>query len=355
SPYAQVLSTIPSFNSPRFPFPGSTPSAFAASYVDRSRAPETECWLFSTIELCPDPPYSSDSLSPTLSSESYKAVADTATAKSQLLALLNHIAQLPLPPSFPSHLDPSLLLVGSLHSYNLIILKGGPVALNSGQRVISGPSANDHVHGDIKKGGKNDSGCIRGHTIPYKKFLIAPRSRERGDARTWPLPDGLCWSRVKEDELPLVLSRTEIPRTERTLKLLPSVAIRARRKLSCTTTTEDEKQCNGDNGRLIAWAFLGVDGSLTSLHVEAEWRGSGLGKKVAGRLFGLLRAQDGREGQEESEGGFEDLRRGEEWGHSDVAADNAGSIGVARGLGGREGWECFWGFVDLGKLDEIKG
>ena len=87
--------------------------------------------------------------------------------------------------------------------------------------------------------------------------------------------------------------------------------------------------------------------------MEAEWRGSGLGKKVAGRLFELLRAQDEREGHEESEGGFDGLLRGEEWGHSDVAADNAGSIGVAKGLGGREAWECFWGFVDLSKVDEM--
>lgn len=353
SPYAQVISTLPSFNSPLFPFPGSTPPSFAAAYVDRSRAPETECWIFSTIELSADPPHTPTSLGPTFSFLSSKAEADSAIAKSHLLAVLHYISRLPLPPSFPSELNPSLLLIGALHSHNLIILKGGPIAQDSGQKVISRTKTGDHIHGDIQKGGKNDSGCIRGHTVPYRKFLLAPKSREGGDARAWILPEGFCWSKVKEEELPLVISRTEIPRTTRTLSLLPNVAIRARRKGSCTATTETEKQRNGDNGQLIAWAFLGVDGSLTSLHVEAEWRGSGLGKKVAGRLFELLRAQDEREGHEESEGGFDGLLRGEEWGHSDVAADNAGSIGVAKGLGGREAWECFWGFVDLSKVDEM--
>ena len=185
--------------------------------------------------------------------------------------------------------------------------------------------------------------------MAYQKFLFRPATIARAveddaaggkeAARLAGL--GLAWTTVREGEFGLVASRTEIPRSGRTMRLLGSVGLRRRRSTDGGTGEEED-------GELVAWAFLGPDGSLTSLHVEPAWRGRGLGKLVTRRLFGLL-------GRGEGESGFGDVGVGQEWCHSDVATDNQGSIGVARGLGGEEGWECFWGWVDLGEVERMGG
>ncbi len=41
--------------------------------------------------------------------------------------------------------------------------------------------------------------------------------------------------------------------------------------------------------------------------------------------------------------------------HSDVAVGNAESVGVAVGLGGREGWEVRWVSVELGRVEGAVG
>lgn len=91
---------------------------------------------------------------------------------------------------------------------------------------------------------------------------------------------------------------------------------------------------------------MGVDGSLTSLHVEPAHRGKGLAKAVGRRLFRNL-VEDAR-GM-----GFVAVGVGEGglMVHSDVAVGNVESAGVARGLGGREGWRVRWVSVDLGRVD----
>ena len=222
------------------------------------------------------------------------------------------------------------------------------------------PDGDDHVHGSTSPAGASAKGCIRGHTVPYIKFLFTPENVARGGLVTGEeggekgttnegLPHDLAWSTVHEAEFPLVMSRTEIPRKERTMRLLGSVGVRRRTSTTegnttaATTATPSEGSASAPISELIAWAFLGPDGSLTSLHVEPEFRGKGLGKLLTKRLFGLLL-------KGEAASGFRDVKEGEAWAHSDVAKDNGGSIGVARGLGGGEGWECFWGWVDLSKV-----
>ncbi|CAG8975466.1 hypothetical protein HYALB_00004782 [Hymenoscyphus albidus] len=38
-------------------------------------------------------------------------------------------------------------------------------------------------------------------------------------------------------------------------------------------------------GEMITWAFLGLDGSLKTLHVEEQHRSQGLAKSIAIKLF----------------------------------------------------------------------
>ncbi|MCJ1316604.1 hypothetical protein MMC15_001925 [Xylographa vitiligo] len=323
SPHAHVLSTLAPDHPPSPPSAPSPP--FAALYLDRSRAPETECWLFSTLELPPSAPH------------------PDADPLPHLLALLAHVPRLPLPAAYPATQPPSRLLLGAVHRSVLQTLAGAPIAPAAGKTVISGPGAPAASPEE-----ESPHGCVRDHTVAYQKFLFRPgtiaraaggeeeEEEEEGDRAGQAVVEGLglAWTTVRAGEFALVASRTEIPRTGRTMRLLGSVGLR--------------RGEGGGDGRLVAWAFLGPDGSLTSLHVEPEWRGRGLGKLVTRRLFGLL-------GRGEGEAGFEGVGEGEEWCHSDVATDNAGSIGVARGLGGEEGWECFWGWVDLEEAERMSG
>lgn len=67
--------------------------------------------------------------------------------------------------------------------------------------------------------------------------------------------------------------------------------------------------------------------------------------------------------EEEGEGGMgfravEGAGEGGDWEgmvHSDVAVGNAESVGVAVGLGGREGWEVRWVSVELGRAEGAVG
>ncbi|KAF4555762.1 Hypothetical protein D9617_2g057250 [Elsinoe fawcettii] len=134
------------------------------------------------------------------------------------------------------------------------------------------------------------------------------------------LPEGLRWGEVRAEDYPLVRSRTSIGRQDRTLRMLPSAAI---------------FQLQEGDGKPIAWAFLGVDSSLTSLHVEPEWRGRGLAKKLALKVW---KENLGWYVQQYKEEGSQ----GEWLAHADVATWNAASNGMCKSLGGYTEWTDYW-------------
>ncbi|CAJ2501657.1 Uu.00g045100.m01.CDS01 [Anthostomella pinea] len=124
---------------------------------------------------------------------------------------------------------------------------------------------------------------------------------------------GMRWDRVRREDLPLVLSRTHINRKERTVRLLPSTAIYL------------------NDGTPVAWAFLGPDSSLSSLHCEEPYRGRGLAKAVAVKVL-----QDHLKDYDD-----------EGYGWADVATDNSQSQGVCKSLGGKVMWQVSWSRIDL--------
>ena len=115
----------------------------------------------------------------------------------------------------------------------------------------------------------------------------------------------------------LVKSRTQIPRQEKTLRLLPNLAIYP--KTSATP---------------IAWSFLGLDASLSSLHVEPDYRGRGLAKGLAAKLF---------------VDGLDAYGKDDRWAHADVATDNTASNRVCKALQGEWSFHVYWVRVDVSK------
>jgi GNAT superfamily N-acetyltransferase len=204
---------------------------------------------------------------------------------------------------------------------------------------------------DAGKGGKAES-------------VAAQASAERQPAKpanlgTSGLPAGLYWSNMQEQDLTTVRSRTHIPRRERTLRLLPSICVR--RLHSFVHARPPPALADGAahsshpvHGREpgepsmaqtapiapdepVAWAFLGVEASLASLHVEPEFRRLGLAKAVTAKLFSEYMEAFG-------------TREGEQWAHSDVAEDNEASVRVQESLGGRKGHQGWWMSLDLRRV-----
>lgn len=278
-------------------------TCFAAAYVERARDLKTECWLFLSCESkCDD-----------VESDNDKPVCANCTEN--CLAVVREIAILPAPPEehgldaaeesakFPTHTyDPNLVLIGDLHTPGAHIL---------------------HKQGWL-------STVHPGLTTPYLKYIFERESVSKNT--TDELPKGLRWGHVREQDFDLVQARTWIPRLPSALRVMPSIAV-----FPTPSNGKSEQEVSP-----IAWAFLAPDGSLGSLHVEDEFRGRGLAKKVAANLFqrALPQAFDvvGEKG-----GGYA---------HANVAQDNDASRGVCTSIGGRNppGWVVYWVRVDLEKV-----
>lgn len=144
------------------------------------------------------------------------------------------------------------------------------------------------------------------------------------------LPSGFEYGKVEQKDYSLIKSRTQIPRQDRTLCKLPSVAIYPTNSSSATRGP-------------VAWGFLGLDASLTTLHVEPAYRGLGLAKSLSLKLFSddmdiYYQHDPIPTGKDYTQ---------ERYAHADVAIDNKASQGVCESLGGKWNFEVFWIRVDL--------
>ncbi|TVY34438.1 hypothetical protein LSUB1_G006020 [Lachnellula subtilissima] len=267
--HSHILSTFATSVSSSTSSPTPAPE-FLIAYLDFSRGPNTEMWLYSSIEH------------PTIPSSA-------AVCEAQLLALLKHVA-------------------GLEQEY---------VKLNS----VSAPRENQgtvliaSLHVKVWELLQKHS-LVKMQSPEHLKFLFKvadlPGVRE--------LPEGLVWASVRAEDIPLVLSRTAIPYKAELMKALPSVAIQT------------------SAGVPIAWAFLGPDGSLKTLHCEEEYRGRGLAKAVSVKLLrdrAVDLVQDG-------------------WYHADVAVENLQSQGVCRSLKGTVEWSLYCTCLDPYILDHAK-
>lgn len=149
--------------------------------------------------------------------------------------------------------------------------------------------------------------------IPTSPLSSAPQESQSK------LPPGFTLSRVPEEQLDIVLSTSEIKRQPSTYLVLPSVGVL------------------NESGKLVAWGYIGIDGSLATLYVLPEYRGRGLATRVAMELLGrLARGEYADLGYAGSSG----------WVHADVKMGNEGSEGVMRALGGEVWWVSSYLWVD---------
>ncbi|KAI0409749.1 hypothetical protein F4802DRAFT_593386 [Xylaria palmicola] len=152
------------------------------------------------------------------------------------------------------------------------------------------------------------------HTGVYDKWMFhLDALPDVAVPEAWDDGRRLVWDVVRPADIPLAVARSTVPRRERTVKLLPSTALYL------------------DDGTPVAWAFLGPDSSLSSLHCEEPFRGRGIAKAVAVRLFRDHLKEFGDDG----------------YGWADVAADNAQSRGVCRSLNGRVERQISWSRLHL--------
>jgi hypothetical protein len=137
------------------------------------------------------------------------------------------------------------------------------------------------------------------------------------------LPPGFTVGRVPEEQLDIVLSTSSIVRQPSTMLILPNIGIL------------------NENGKLIAWAYIGIDGSLATLYVLEEYRGKGLSSFAA---VELLASYD--------KGDFNDLGfdGASGWVHPDVKKGNKESEGVMKSLGGKISFQSSYIWIDSAKF-----
>ena len=152
--------------------------------------------------------------------------------------------------------------------------------------------------------------------VPTSRSPPSPRQRRA-------LPGGYTVARVPEAQLEIVMSTSSIPRQASTLRLLPNVGLL------------------DEDGLLVAWGYIGIDGSFATLYVLPDHRGRGLASLVAVELLGRL-----------ERGEFQDLGfdGSSGWVHSDVKVGNTASEGVMKSLGGSIGWESSYTWIDSEKF-----
>jgi hypothetical protein len=302
---AHILATFP-------PSASEIPKCWAAVYLDRSMRPETELWIFSTVEQ----PHHTSSPGEQICPECKKAI----------LVLLDYMSTLPTPPMHADNL-PTLELAKQHEKEHPTSPASGKYEMTTGtyMRHLLSPKivTLGAVHATVTQV-LQEAGVVRnelpGPDAELNKFLFKlsdlPETKE--------LPKGLRWGEVREQNIDLVKSRTSIPRTTRTLMSLKSVGV------------FEEK-----TGTPVAWTFLGLDGSLVTLHTEEAHRGKGIAKAVAVRLM------------TQHAPGLAVDDKGDAWSHADVYVGNVQSERVCRSLRGKALWKCFWVRIDLERAGSL--
>lgn len=272
------------------------------AFVDRRCRPETEVWMFGSWEIEARLPINNTSSASASDDRPHAngTSKDDERIRALLLALLASITSRPLTPSI--HAPEAVLAAQSQ------IATSNTYKLKPSSAATQAPNPNIILWGAVHAA-TTAHVCALGlaatHILPVlpNHTFIFPLSALPAPAS---LPPTLRWGKLQPQHFPLVRSRTEIARQDFTLAHLPNLAI---------FPVEPAEAAP------VAWAFVGLDGSLTSLHTEAEWRRMGLAKALTAKLF-----------REEMDFFWEDGV--ERLAHGNVAVGNEASASMCKQLGG---------------------
>ncbi|KAJ6117509.1 Acyl-CoA N-acyltransferase [Penicillium capsulatum] len=340
---AKILTTFPAGG----PVAPDTP--WLAARVDLFRGRETQILIYSSLE-----PSTTDGRNDYIVSGLVADQPALAHARSQLLTLLAYIKAHLLPlylssldpgpcpapaqtsvnnatPLIPAP-DPHAFLIGTLHAgLFTLLLRDGPL-----------PGLKIH----------------RVDNPPYLKFFFRRAVFDVGPdlaAPGVPLPTGYRYrdrrgrDGVLSSQLDLVQSRTHIPRSRAQLSVMPGVAIYWDPEGSTTDTTEDSSQSESEtvDEMPIAWAFLGLDGAVATLHVEPEHRGKGLALALSKEVMRRGMDVNGVFGATRGGIGGEEAGRIGDWVHTEVGQYNQASQAVMRKIGGEVLTTVMWTVIEM--------
>ncbi|KAK3988108.1 hypothetical protein QBC44DRAFT_343532 [Cladorrhinum sp. PSN332] len=306
SPHTHILHTYPDSDSDHH-----QQQHFAAAYVDLSRAPETQVWIYSTLEdsSCTALASLSDSVSIDLPGRELKLCDELVSS------LLRRVRKISLGNSSSS---------------------GGGGGREDEEEVEEEEEKEETwaLFGSVNEAVRQRilRLSIDGGGVRMKKTPNVPDDLEWEFCGKWlfrveDLNDGgggicnsMSWDGVKKEDVGLVQSRTGILRTEETLLNIPSVVVRL----------------GDDDGTPVAWGFMGYDGTLMTLHVEEPYRRLGLAKAVACKVMRDHLSKYGDDG----------------WGAADVFVENDKSQALCKSIGGVMRWKLSWALIDLSSVGE---
>ncbi|KAJ5965328.1 Acyl-CoA N-acyltransferase [Penicillium waksmanii] len=253
------------------------------------------------------------------------------TANSKPTSANKAVTLIPAPP-------PKAFLIGTLHTalFSLLQQTGSEVFAAS-RNALDGSSATP-VPG------------LRVHRFddpPYYKFFFR-RAAFTQDTDSV-LPAGYRFhdregkTGVLDSQLDLVQSRTHIPRSRAQLRLMPGSAIYVDSQPGVA-----EEEAEGEE-MPIAWAFLGLDGALSTLHVEEAHRGKGLALALSKETMrrGLVSDSVFGAGAFDVQGDEQLVDEIEGWVHTEVAQYNVASRRVMEKIGGEVLSTVMWTVIEV--------
>lgn len=314
-----------------------------AARVDLFRGRETQIVVYASLEA------EHTSNLPIAGSDHIVSMLDVspsalAQVRTQLLALLTYVKAHLLPPylSFMQQTkekedlptpngvplipapDPHAFLIGSLHTGLFALLQREPIY--SAENPLPGIK----VH--------------RFDDPAYAKYFF-PREIFSSDSDS-ALPSGYRYQDrrgrvgILPAHLDLVQSRTHIPRSSKSLSTMPGVAVYYDPSSAPEIVVDDRDEMP------IAWAFLGTDGALATLHVEPEHRGRGLALRLSKEVMRRGMAPGGLFGADSIEiADHQDRLSG--WVHTEVAQYNQASRRVMEKIGGKPLTTVTWTVIEL--------
>ncbi|KAG9996514.1 chaperone protein dnaJ, partial [Aureobasidium melanogenum] len=265
--------------------------SWIVAFVDRTCRPETEVWIAASWEH--DTP-ADDSWLPQADSLVKSMIERISKVKSSPQETAGTVVNPGKPPGLPSTFKGSASVDRDHYLHHM-----------QNEQIALFGSIHSATCKVLNRLGLVDPSSAAVSNLPYRKYIFDLRDNVISRS----LPPGFVYGKVDPKDYPLVESRTQIPRQDRTLVKLPSVAIYP------TDTSSSTPQP-------IAWAFLGLDASLTTLHVEPAYRGLGLAKSLSLKLF----SEDMNiYWQHNPTTGEKNGHVDERYGHADVATDNIAS------------------------------